>query len=242
MAQIFPRWSNEAPRYVLLALLVGLGTLIFAVYYWGSPWNTDVGYRPVQPVPYSHKLHAGDLGMDCRYCHNYVEQGPHAGVPPTQTCMNCHSQVRKDSPKLAVVRESWEKGTPIPWVRVHKSPDYVYFDHSAHMGFGVGENRAAIGCESCHGRVDTFDEAGVKQVAPLSMSWCIDCHNDPAPKIRPVSEITKMGWVATPAWRDRAAKIASTLQPPGSVTQAHMILADGTPVTTATAGCSGCHR
>lgn len=242
MAQIFPKWSNEAPRYVLIGLVVGLGVVTFAVYYWASPWHTDVGYRPQQPVPYSHAKHVGDNGMDCRYCHNIVERSPHAGVPPTETCMNCHRQILKDSPNLAAVRESWEKGTPIPWKRVHKVPDFAYFDHSAHVGIGTGENRAAIGCETCHGRIDTMDERGVKQVAPLSMSWCVECHSDPAGKLRPVEDVTKMGWVATAAWKDRAAQIAQTLNPPGSLSLARQTLPDGTQVQVATAGCSGCHR
>jgi hypothetical protein len=240
MAQIFPRWSNDAPRYVLLALLLGGALLVFTIYFWASPWHTDVGYHPPQPVPYSHELHVGQLGMDCRYCHAFVERGPHAGVPPTQVCMNCHRQVQKDSPKLAAVRESWETGKPIPWIRVHKTPDFAYFDHSAHMGFGVGENRGAIGCETCHGRVDTMGT--VQQVMPLSMSWCVDCHSDPARNIRPVEDITKMGWAASLEWRDRAQRIAATLAPPGSISRAHQVKPDGTKVTVASASCTGCHR
>jgi hypothetical protein len=257
MAQIFPRWSNEAPRYILLGSVVGLGALVFAVYYWASPWHTDVGYRPKQPIPYSHRLHAGDLGMDCRYCHMFVERGPHAGVPPTQVCMNCHRQIKKDAPALAALRESWDKGTPIPWKRIHKVPDFAYFDHSAHVGVGVGANRAAIGCETCHGRIDTMgsplaakdqnfpaqdDGNGVIQNQPLSMAWCIECHNDPTSKLRPVDAVTKMGWFPPMGWRDQAEKIAATLHPPGSLSRAHMLRADGTPVTVASAGCSGCHR
>jgi hypothetical protein len=255
MAQIFPRWSNEAPRYILISLLLGGGLLVFAVYYWASPWHTDVGYRPQQPVPYSHALHAGNLGMDCRYCHMFVERGPHAGVPPTQVCMNCHRQIKKDSPALAAIRESWEKGTPMHWKRVHKVPDFAYFDHSAHVGVGVGENRAAIGCETCHGRIDTMGRElgadftkpgessdGVRQMKPLSMSWCIECHSDPTNNLRPVEALTKMGWVADAAWRTKAQHIAATLRPPGSLARAKMINADGTPVTLASAGCSGCHR
>src|SRR3954470_19404416 len=136
MAQIFPKWANETPRYVLLSLLGVGGFGTFGVYFWASPYNTDVGYQPKQPIPYSHKLHAGDMQMDCRYCHAYVERGPHAGVPPTQTCMNCHKQVKKDSPALEPLRKSWAENTPVPWKRIHKIPDYAYFDHSAHMGVG----------------------------------------------------------------------------------------------------------
>lgn len=240
MAQIFPRWSNEAPRYILIGALVGLGALIFVVYYWASPWHTDVGYAPKQPVPYSHRLHVSELGMDCRYCHNIAERSPHAGVPPTETCMNCHQQIKADSPKLSLVRESWEKDTPIPWIRIHKVPDYAYFDHSAHLGFGVGEHRGAIGCETCHGRIDTMEI--VRQERPLSMQWCVECHSDPADAIRPVSEITTMGYAQPAAWRYTARQIAQTLAPPGSVTRAHQLRPDGTHATVASYSCSGCHR
>lgn len=243
MAQIFPKWSNETPRLITLGSLAGLGVAIFSLYWWASPWNTDVGYAPKQPVAYSHKLHAGDLKMDCRYCHAYVERGPHAGVPPTQVCMNCHKQVKKDSPDLAKLRESWADGKgdkSIPWVRIHKVPDFAYFNHSAHMGFGVGENRAAIGCESCHGRIDTMVE--VRQAQPLSMSWCIECHSDPAGQLRPLDAITKMGWKGDLAWNEKAHAIAATLHPPGNLSGAGKLNADGKLETYASAGCNGCHR
>jgi hypothetical protein len=243
MAQIFPKWTNETPRLITVGSLVGIGTAIFALYWWASPWNTDVGYAPKQPVAYSHKLHAGDLKMDCRYCHAYAERGPHAGVPPTQVCMNCHKQVKKESPQLELVRSSWADGkgdTSIPWIRIHKLPDFAYFDHSVHLGVGVGENRAAIGCESCHGRIDTMEV--VAQNQPLSMAWCIDCHNDPAPNLRPVAAITTMGFRPDPAWKDQAMRIAATLNPPGALANAMRTNAEGKTQTFATAGCSGCHR
>lgn len=243
MAQIFPRWMNETPRYGLIGTLVLLGFGTFAFYWWASPENTDVGYAPKQPIPYSHKLHVSDLGMDCRYCHTFVERGPHAGVPATQVCMNCHRQVKKDSPLLGALRASWADGAdkgPVFWLRIHKVPDFAYFDHSAHVGVGVGANRAAIGCETCHGRIDTMEV--VRQVKPLSMSWCIECHSDPAPNLRPVEVLTQMGWTGDLAWRDRAQQIAATLNPPGSLSRAQRSNPDGTVTTIATAGCSGCHR
>lgn len=240
MAQIFPRWTNDTPRLIFIGTVIGTAALIFSVYYWASPYNTDVGYKPVQPIAYSHKLHAGEMQMDCRYCHAYVERGPHAGVPPTQTCMNCHSQVKKDSPKLEALRASWANNTPVPWKRIHKVPDFAYFDHSAHMGFGTGELRGAIGCEYCHGRIDNMEVVAQKQ--PLSMSWCIECHSDPAPNIRPVEAITKMGWSGDLAWRDHAMQIAATLNPPGDLNKVRIAYADGTHKTFATSGCSGCHR
>ncbi len=255
MAQIFPKWWNKTPALGLVATLVGGGVGSFGLYWWASPWNTDVGYMPKQPIAYSHKLHAGDstgdadagvpasMQIDCRYCHAYVERGPHAGVPPTQVCMNCHSQVKKDSPKLQALRDSWAdgKGTKsVPWLRIHKLPDFAYFNHSAHVGVGVGENRAAVGCETCHGRIDQMEV--VKQDQPLSMLWCLECHNDPAPNLRPVENITTMGWKGDLAWAEKAQRIAATLNPPGSLTRAAVTRADGTLETRATAGCSGCHR
>jgi len=243
MAQIFPRWSNQTPTHALVGTLVFGGVVTFALYWWASPYNTDVGYQPPQPVAYSHALHAGTLKMDCRYCHSYVERGPSAGVPPTQVCMNCHAQVKKESDKLKPVRDSWADGKgeqSIPWLRIHKIPDFAYFNHSAHVGVGFGANRAAIGCETCHGRIDTMEV--VKQVQPLSMSWCLECHSNPGPNLRPVEAVTAMGWKGDLAWTEKSLAIAATLNPPGSLSGAQKTYADGHTETFATAGCSGCHR
>jgi len=182
---VFPAWTNKIAVGVLAGVLILGGLLTFVVWYYFSPKNTDVGYQPHQPVPYSHKLHAGDMGIDCRYCHVNVERSAHATVPPTQTCMNCHTQVRTESPKLAKVRESWATNKPVEWVKVHKIADYAYFDHSRHVNKGVG-------CVSCHGRIDQMEE--VRQEKPLSMGWCLECHRDPAANIRPKELITKMDW------------------------------------------------
>jgi hypothetical protein len=218
---IFPRWTNNVPIAIgLLAPLVGAAA-IFAVWYWFSPKYTDVGYRPEQPVPYSHALHAGDLGIDCRYCHNTVEHAAKANIPPTSTCMNCHSLVKTDSERLALVRQSAERtaenptGQAIPWVRVHQLPDYAFFNHSAHVSAGVG-------CVSCHGRVDQM--VVVELAEPLSMAWCLDCHRDPQPNLRPLDQVTNMNWdaeaTAYDAKRDPARK--RQVNPP--------------------LHCSGCHR
>jgi len=185
MAQLFTKKANIIPIYVLLAIILFIAIIIGAFWYWGSPYYTDVGYQPKQPVPYSHKFHVGELGMDCRYCHSGVEKSAVAGIPPTQTCMNCHVMVKPTSDSLKVVKDSWDHNKPIQWVRVHKSPDYVYFDHSAHVNVGVG-------CKSCHGRIDRMNV--VMQTEPLSMSWCLDCHRNPADHLRPLSEITNMNW------------------------------------------------
>jgi hypothetical protein len=190
--------------------------VVFAVWYWFSPWYTDVGYEPRQPVAYSHRLHAGELGIDCRYCHTGVEKSPVAMVPPTQTCMNCHSAVKTDSAKLALVRDSWKTGKPIQWVKVHKEPDYVFFDHSVHVSGGVG-------CVSCHGRID--QEEVVRQTQPLSMGWCLECHRDVKQNqgasafIRPVSQVTNMEWVRK---SDEVVTPPRPLNPPEN--------------------CGGCHR
>ncbi len=182
----FPAWIDRT-RPVAGALL-GFAPiyLLVLVYYGGSPKTTDVGYAPRQPVPFSHRLHAGELGMDCRYCHNTVEVAAHAAVPPTATCINCHALIATDSEKLRLVRDSAATGKPIPWVRVHDLPDYAYFDHSVHLAKGVS-------CVSCHGRVDTMDV--VAQVETLSMSWCLECHRNPEPHLRPLGQITDLGWV-----------------------------------------------
>lgn len=185
MAQIFPKWTNRLPLFVVLAVLGALIGVVFFFWYFGSPKYIDVGYQPEQPVPYSHKLHVGELGLDCRYCHVNVERAAMATVPPTQTCMNCHSKVATESRKLQPIRTSWAENKPMEWVRVHDLPDYVYFNHSAHITAGVG-------CESCHGNVAAMEK--VHQDKPLSMGWCLDCHRNPAPNLRAASEITTMNY------------------------------------------------
>jgi menaquinone reductase, multiheme cytochrome c subunit len=182
----FPRWANLA-RPALTAALVALPAYLALVALFGlSPRTLAVGYQPEQPVPYSHALHAGTLGVDCRYCHTTVEGAAFAAVPPTQTCMNCHARIRSESPKLLPVRDSYATGMPVRWVKVHDLPDYVYFNHSAHVSRGVG-------CVECHGRVDTME--AVVQVQPLSMGWCLDCHRHPEAHLRPPELVTRMDWV-----------------------------------------------
>ncbi len=168
------------------ALVVVPLYLVGMIYYAGSPRTTDVGYQPEQPVPFSHALHAGELGIDCRYCHNTVEKAARAAVPPTATCMNCHRMIATDSEKLLPVRQSEATGKPVPWIRVHDLPDFVYFDHSAHVTRGVG-------CVSCHGRIDRMET--VRQAKRLSMGWCLECHRDPEPNLRPGQFITDLAWV-----------------------------------------------
>ena len=150
-----------------------------------TPKYYRAGYQPVQPVPFSHKVHAGQLGLDCRFCHNGVEKSWFANLPGASTCMNCHNQVMKDDPLLQIVRDSATNNTPIAWVQVHKVPDYVYFNHSVHVTRGIS-------CVECHGRIDQMDE--VQHVKSLSMSFCLDCHRNPAAAIRPPDKVTKLDW------------------------------------------------
>jgi menaquinone reductase, multiheme cytochrome c subunit len=184
---LFPRWLDNTVKAGGLLAVVGVLVVIGLLYYGISPQAMDIGYEPKQPVPYSHRLHAGELGIDCRYCHNTVERSAFASVPPTETCMNCHTTIRPDSDKLLPVRESHDTGLPVQWIRVHDNPDFVYFNHSAHVTRGVG-------CVECHGRVDKMDE--VYQAKALSMAWCLGCHRDPDTHLRPPEEVTNMQWVA----------------------------------------------
>jgi len=182
----FPKWTWILRPGVALAAVGGLVYASVLVFFGFSPQATDVGYMPTQPVPYSHALHVGQLGMDCRYCHTGVEVAAAAAIPPTQTCMNCHSSVRANSEKLIPIRESYATGMPVPWIKVHDLPDYVFFDHSAHI-------RRGVGCVSCHGRVDTMEV--VFQAKELSMGWCLDCHRNPERHLRPVEFVTQLDWV-----------------------------------------------
>jgi menaquinone reductase, multiheme cytochrome c subunit len=182
----FPKWTNSLRPVIGALLVLGPAYVVVLLALGGSPQAMAVGYQPQQPVPYSHALHAGKLGIDCRYCHTTVEVAAHAAVPPTQTCMNCHAKIRAESPELLPVRESYATGLPVPWVRVHDLPDYVYFNHSAHV-------RRGVGCVECHGRVDTMEV--VTQVERLSMGWCLDCHRHPDRHLRPPEMATRMDWV-----------------------------------------------
>jgi hypothetical protein len=183
---VFPKWVNLLRPALAIVLVGAPAYVLFLLYFGGAPRTTAVGYAPEQPVSYSHALHAGKLGIDCRYCHNTVEEAAFAAIPPTQTCVNCHARIRANSDRLVAVRESHTSGQPIPWVKVHDLADYVYFNHGAHV-------RAGVGCVECHGRVDRMEV--VHQVETLSMGWCLDCHRNPEPRLRPAEFVTKMDWV-----------------------------------------------
>jgi len=183
---LFPRWANFlAP----IGAVAGIGGLLYAttIFAFGaSPKTMAVGYAPDQPVRYSHALHAGKLGLDCRYCHNTVEKTAFASLPATQTCMNCHTKIWNTSELLKPVRDSWTTGKPIEWIKIHNLANYVYFNHSAHVNHGVG-------CIECHERIDRMDV--VYQAKPLSMGWCLDCHRAPESHLRPKDvRITDMEW------------------------------------------------
>lgn len=212
LSKVFPRWVNRLPLLLVFAGGGGfLGAVGFVSYY-GSPKYTDVGYAPVQPVPYSHRQHAGDYGVNCRYCHFAAERSPVAGIPPTQTCLNCHTVLKPQSDQLAKVRESWAQGTPMSWVRVHKLPDFVHFFHNAHLNKGVG-------CVSCHGRIDQM--VRVRQEQPLSMSWCLECHRHPEQFVRPVDKVTVMDYVAADLGEGSRLVRENKIKPPENCSACH---------------------
>lgn len=170
---------------VLPLLALGIAGTLFALA--RSTFWTAVDVPLAQPVSFSHQHHVGGLGIDCRYCHNSVEQSAFAGIPPTETCMTCHSQVWKDAPLLQPVRDSWQTGAPIKWMRVHDLPDYVYFNHSIHVVKGVG-------CATCHGQVNEMPLTWKSK--QLYMRWCLDCHRQPANYLRPADSIVDMNYHA----------------------------------------------
>ena len=217
MSKLFPRSVNRLPLQIIIYLFVAAGMATAGMTYYMTPKYARVGYAPVQPVPYSHALHAGQLGIDCRYCHSNVEKSGFANLPTAQTCMNCHGQIKTTSPLLAVVRRSYATGQPVPWVQVHQVPDFVYFNHSIHIARGVS-------CIECHGPINTMDT--VRHDKPLSMGFCLDCHRDPAPHLRPCDQVTNLDWKA-PSAADQLAMGTRfvhdwKVNPPQS--------------------CSGCHR
>jgi len=225
LTALFPKWTNKLPAMLALgAAATGL-VVVFVVSFWFSPEHTDVGYQPYQPIPYSHKLHAGSMGMDCRYCHRLVEEGPHATIPDNDTCYGCHKNVKKDSLSLAPLHAAYGTGkgdgTAIEWVKVHLLPQYAYFNHAVHL-------RAGVGCTSCHGRVDQMEV--VRQVEPLSMGWCLECHRDPTSHIRlPGESPTQMDWQPTAASIAAAKKLLEGQD--GNV-----------PAINPPTYCSACHR
>lgn len=189
MSPIFPPGSNNLARFSVVALLTlvsgAMGLLWLSE---RSEWVTEVRHIRPQPVPFSHKHHVGEGGIDCRYCHYTVEKSAMASVPPVQLCMNCHKQIWSDSPVLKPIRDAFKSGEPIQWSRVHDLPDFVYFNHSIHVNKGVG-------CVTCHGRVDRMPLAW--RVNTLQMEWCLECHRQPERFVRPKDQVTNLDWRPT---------------------------------------------
>ncbi len=207
MSNVFPKWTNRLPLLVLVGGVLLGGGVVTGVTYYFTPKYTRVGYQPVQPVSFSHKVHAGELGMDCRFCHNMAEKSWFSNIPAASTCMKCHSTVLAEDPRLAPVRDSFygedtnhdgelqkdedknQNGkndrSPIPWVQIHKTPDYVYFDHSVHVTRGIS-------CVKCHGRVDQMDE--VRHAKSMSMGFCLECHRNAHENVRPLDKVTDLDW------------------------------------------------
>ena len=193
MSDVFPRWTNRLPGQIIFGLLLIGGVVTAGLNYYFTPKYTRVGFQPTQPVPFSHSIHVKQLGLDCRYCHDGVEKSWYSNVPAADTCMNCHSSIRADDPKLEPVRASYKDANkPVEWVQIHKLPDYVYFNHSVHVNRGVS-------CVECHGRVDEMDE--VRHEKHFSMTFCLDCHRelspengDPNKRLRPLDKITDLAY------------------------------------------------
>lgn len=185
MSKVFTKSINAWPLRIVTILFVLVLAVIFGVWYYASPQYTRVGFAPNQPVAFDHALHAGQLGLDCRFCHSHVERSGHANVPSTTTCMSCHNQVRVGSPALEEVVRAYENGDSIPWVRVHQLPDFVYFNHAVHVNRGVS-------CYDCHGQVNEMRV--VSQAKTHSMAFCLECHRAPEKRIRPPEEIFNLDW------------------------------------------------
>jgi menaquinone reductase, multiheme cytochrome c subunit len=265
---LFPRWMN---LLLPLAIIGGLGAAAYVpvvVYLGASPMATDVGYAPDQPIPYSHALHVGQLGLDCRYCHTTVTEAGFAAIPSAQTCMNCHSYIRVTNPdgtsnkKMEPLLDAWDanwrtrgatytqpptdqprvEGKPVEWVKIHDLPDYSYFNHAAHVTKGVS-------CVTCHGRVDQMEV--VYQSKPLNMAWCLDCHREPEKFLRPADQVTNLSWTieqldttnkaeadAIRAENSLAADATITQEQLGTFLKKKMAIKDHQYMTS----CSTCHR
>ncbi len=217
MANIFPKSANAVPAQVIAALTLVVLTTSALAYFYLTPDYANKGYMPRQPVAYSHELHVGQLGLDCRYCHDNVDKSEHAKIPDAATCMNCHSLIKTDSPALEPIRRSYNTGEPVAWIKIHKTPDYVYFNHAVHVNRGVS-------CVECHGRVDQMKE--VYQAKSLTMGFCLDCHMNPTDRVRPNEQVTNLAW--------QADKPQSSLPLAERMVEKHGI---NPPIS-----CSGCHR
>jgi hypothetical protein len=200
MPQIFPRSANTIAKASLIgSLLLVAFTLWVCLIYARSSYGTGAGLVRVQPIPFSHEHHVGVLGIDCRYCHTSVENSSYAGLPPTKTCMNCHSQIWVGSDVLAPVRESYQTGKSLRWQKIYNLPGFVYFDHGIHVHKGVG-------CTTCHGRIDEMPFT--YQIPTLLMEWCLDCHRHPERHLRPLADVFNVRWEPPPDQEERGRELA----------------------------------
>ena len=219
MSQVFPKSANAWSKASIAGLIVVLGLLgALVMTLQRSDFVTSANRFIEQPVQFSHQHHAGGIGIECRYCHTSVEVSPSAGIPPTKTCINCHSQIWNTSPYLEPVRASFREDKPLRWTRVHDLPDFVYFNHSIHV-------RKGMGCETCHGRVDRMPL--MVQKSSLQMEWCLNCHRDPAQYVRPRDQVTTMGYVPAKAQSELGPELVREYK-----------IADKEHLT----NCSVCHR
>jgi hypothetical protein len=232
MPQVFPKYTNLLARTVLLGLpvLFGTGAVGLAAFY-RSDYTTGAREVVEQPVPFSHKHHVSQLGIDCRYCHTAVEKSASAGFPPTKTCMNCHQNMWVGAEMLKPVRDSYATDKPIEWTKVHNVPHYTYFNHSIHVNKGVG-------CYSCHGEIDQMNL--VFQSKTLLMEWCLACHRQPENHLRPKSEVFNIAWKPSDGAVDTDGKKIA----PGSQTEIGTMLKEKYQVRDAQTltTCSICHR
>lgn len=201
MAQLFPASANIVSKasIVFIAAVVGVLALV-ALQIFNSAYFTNVTVARQQPIQFSHQHHVTGLGIDCRYCHSSVQRTSFADIPPTHTCMTCHSQVWTNAPILEPVRASYRTNVPLKWLKVHDTPDFVFFNHSIHVAKGVG-------CSTCHGRVDQMQQ--ISKFGTLYMQWCLDCHKAPQKFVRPQSEIFNMAWVPPANQEEEGLKIVA---------------------------------
>lgn len=217
MPQYFPPNANAFAKWALWGGTAFVVLLVTALTFYARVNNNNVGVPVAQPVNFPHNLHVAQLGLDCRYCHTSVETSNTASIPPTETCMTCHSQLRVNTPQLQAVTQSWNDQTPIVWNRVHQLADFVYFNHSAHVNNGVG-------CSTCHGRVDQMQ--GMWKNEAMTMGWCLECHRAPEKFLRPKSEVFNMAYQPP----------TNQLELGSELVKAYHIESDKLPK------CSTCHR
>ena len=199
MPALFSPQSNRHLRLVLTVIVAAPIVSLVGLCIWvRTPWVTGESWNVEQPIEFDHRHHVEDDGIDCLYCHSAAERSQHAGIPPNSTCMGCHNQIWNETPQLELMRENYFARRSTAWGAVHDLPDFVYFNHAIHLDHGIG-------CSSCHGRVDQMPR--VYQVSPLTMGWCLDCHRNPEPNLRPRDQITTMPWQPLPL--DQQAKLAA---------------------------------